>query len=712
MYEQHFGLKKRPFRASATGTDVFVGPHIVATMAGIKKSLSATDAMVAVSGPVGSGKTTLVTRALESISDSRKIVRVARMRLDSEDVLELLLDELGVENRPNGTIQKFASFRRRLKELEDNKTRIFVAVEDSVRLGADTLAEIEALTSADAGESEGAGVVLMGDESLETLLGDPQLVRIQQRVRQKFNVVPLCVAELRGYLRHCFRLAGGDFENIFEANAAELLHHLSGGIPRISNNLIESAMTAASDQDLDLVASTLLARVAENEYGLSASGFDLTIPDPVAESRTAAVSEKESLPEPKPEPEPELEPEPSSIPELAVEEPVIVFAKPAVEEAEASPVEPEIPELIQDTLPDLEILAPEFALPPEPETAPEPQPEPEPNPEPVLEIPAEPESEPNPEPVLEIPAEPESEPEPEPEVESTGDDVPDWERDPTMAELMPDLAALEQAMAFAQGDEPEPAAKEPEPVPQAKPAEPEVIPEITLDHAISQRIESNLIDEPGEVSSPTSENVSSPTDGTDLAAIKLPKKQNKKADAELEKIAIELAKAKSIEDVDEKLAETLFGEDLNFIAAQVLSNPPAAESANDEMQAVGTAPGDLVSAGTPEAPQLGNGHPDSDYEVTLEAPKKLDDSGMDLSASQRLKTVRALNADSQPSTPAPEAPPSNLPPSFGVPESIEDQINTSMTQTLKALNVVPPVNDDHMDDDEAKGGFFSRFKRS
>jgi len=416
MYEQHFGLKKRPFRASATGTDVFVGPHIVATMAGIKKSLSATDAMVAVSGPVGSGKTTLVTRALESISDSRKIVRVARMRLDSEDVLELLLDELGVENRPNGTIQKFASFRRRLKELEDNKTRIFVAVEDSVRLGADTLAEIEALTSADAGESEGAGVVLMGDESLETLLGDPQLVRIQQRVRQKFNVVPLCVAELRGYLRHCFRLAGGDFENIFEANAAELLHHLSGGIPRISNNLIESAMTAASDQDLDLVASTLLARVAENEYGLSASGFDLTIPDPVAESRTAAVSEKESLPEPKPEPEPELEPEPSSIPELAVEEPVIVFAKPAVEEAEASPVEPEIPELIQDTLPDLEILAPEFALPPEPETAPEPQPEPEPNPEPVLEIPAEPESEPNPEPVLEIPAEPESEPEPEPEV--------------------------------------------------------------------------------------------------------------------------------------------------------------------------------------------------------------------------------------------------------------------------------------------------------
>jgi type II secretory pathway predicted ATPase ExeA len=668
--------------------------------------------MIAVSGPVGFGKTTLVARALESISESGKIVHVARIRLDSEDVLELLLDELGVEERPKGTIQKFASFRRRLKELEDNNTRVFVAIEDGLRLGADTLAEIEALTSADAGESEGAAVVLMGDERLVTLLREPQLARIQQRLRQKFTVAPLCVAELRGYLRHCFRLAGEDFEKVFETNAAELLHHLSGGIPRISNNLIESAMTAASDQDLELVASTLLARVAENEYGLSASDFDLSTPDPVVEPEAAPVLEVE------PPPDAQAEPESEATPELAVEEPVIVGAKPSMEEAESSKDEPEIPELIQDTLPDLEILAPEFALPPEPDTAPELQAGSDP--EPVLEIPVEVAPEPSPEPVLEVPVEvaPEPEPEPvlevptEPAVESTGDDVPDWERDPTMAELMPDLAALEQAMAIAQGDEPEPVANQSEPAPQVKPVEPEVIPEITLDHAISQRIESNLIDEPGEVSSATSDKASSPNDGTDLPAIKLPGKQNKKADAELEKIAVELAKAKSIEDVDEKLAETLFGEELNFIAAQVLANPPAAGSANDELQVVGAAADNNAFAVAPGTPQPGNGSSDSDYEVTLEAPKKLDDSGMDLSASQRLKTVRALNADLHPSIREPEAAPNDLSPSAGVPESIEDQINTSMTQTLKALNVVPPVNDDHMDDDEPKGGFFSRFKRS
>ena len=51
MYKQHFGLKKRPFRASTIGTDVFVGPQIAATMAGLKKALTTNDAIVTVSGP-------------------------------------------------------------------------------------------------------------------------------------------------------------------------------------------------------------------------------------------------------------------------------------------------------------------------------------------------------------------------------------------------------------------------------------------------------------------------------------------------------------------------------------------------------------------------------------------------------------------------------------------------------------------------------------
>ena len=151
--------------------------------------------------------------------------------------------------------------------------------------------------------------------------------------------------------------------------------------------------------------------------------------------------------------------------------------------------------------------------------------------------------------------------------------------------------------------------------------------------------------------------------------------------------------------MDDRMAETLFGDEINFVAAQILANPPAAdESANDANN--GADPGEAVANGSP-APKYEDVAA-ADVEVTLEAPRQLDDSGMDLSASQRLKTVRALNADLHPSLREPAAATSNQPegePS-SPPDSIEDQINTSMTQTLKALNVRPPVNDDDMDDDD------------
>ena len=546
MYVQHFGLKKRPFRANATGTDVFVGPQTVTAIAGLKTALQGNDSVVVVYGPVGSGKSTLVTRALEAVGEDRIIVKISRMRLNSDDVLEHLLAELGADEIPSGTIRKFTAFRQRLKDLEASQTRVFVVVEDAPRLGVDTLAELEAVTAEDAGESGGASLVLMGDEHIDEILGAPALARLTQRTHQKHVLAPLCAAELRGYLRHCFRLAGSDFEQVFQPEAPDLLHYLTKGVLRTTNKIVEAVLAAAAVQNLNKVPNELIARVAAKEFSLSAEGF--AVPAPVAPAAPEPVvsAEPEPLPEPvvEPEPEPlpepvfeaepepmpepvfeaepeplpepvfEAEPEPLSEPAVEVEpvpvgeevqpEPVVVFAEDSSEEDEA-----EIPELIQDTLPDLEVLAPELAS-AMPDLEPEiPELEPvaaAPEPEPVVE--AQPEPEPEPEPAeVDVPelslAEDTATP------ESDGDDVAAWDRDPTFAELKPDLEALEKAMNIAQGgdSEAEPPVLEPEPEPEPEQTVAEEIPEITLDNAISGHIQSNLIDEPGQISPTTYQKV-------------------------------------------------------------------------------------------------------------------------------------------------------------------------------------------------------------
>ena len=749
MYEQQFGLKKRPFLAKVTGTNVFVGPQTAKTMSGLKNALMSQDAVVAVFGPPGAGKTTLVGKSLDALSGTHTTVRIGRMHLEGSDVLEFLLEELGVTELPKGTIRQFTALREKLGQLEADGKHVVIAIEDAIRTGAETLAELEALTAADAGDSGGAAIVLMGDGGLLEFLKEPQLTRLSQRIRQRHAIEPLRAAELRGYLMHCFRLAGNDFEQVFDGRTAELVHELSGGIPRVAHNLVESAMSAAASAGMERIPASFVATVAKDEFGLEATEFDATPPTASPEPAPESVAVPAADPEPELEADLDEPPEPAPEPETVAEEaetpepinpepevssdPVTVFSDEVTDEAEFG--EDDIPELIQDTLPDLQTLAPEVVAAIADEELPELMPEPDP--EPVLEIDAEPGPEPAPEPVFEAEPEPVPAlvPEPTPEpvleidpepakpsiVESSAADVPEWERDPTIAELRPDLDALEKAMAFAQGpsaDAPEaeaPVAVEPQ-KPVVEPAAPDEIPEITLDDAIQSRIENELIDEPGQISPNAPEAGAESTADGGIPEVKIAPRKAKKADAELERIAAELAKAKTIEEVDDKLAETLFGEEINLIAAQVIASPPpSGESANDDELALfdTAAAQSAQAAGSPA------------LEVSLETPERGDESGLDIGASQRLKTVRALNADLHPSIQEPDdTPPGTASDvsssSFETPEPIEDQINTSMTQTLKALNVKPPISergtqDSVSDDDEQepkKSGFFSRFKRS
>ena len=177
--------------------------------------------------------------------------------------------------------------------------------------------------------------------------------------------------------------------------------------------------------------------------------------------------------------------------------------------------------------------------------------------------------------------------------------------------------------------------------------------------------------------------------------------------AELQEIAANLSRARTIDDVDDKMAETLFGEEFSAIAAQVAANAPPELSDSDE--------NDVEQA---EAVA----DMDRAIEVTVELESTPSDpplNNLDASASRRLATVRALNGEPH-SVPkaagldaAPEIEtPAATPAAGNELDSFEDQINTSLTQTLKALSVRPPPPNEDAEDIDDKSGFFNLFRRS
>lgn len=782
MYKKHFGLERRIFRGNAAGADVFVGPQTASVLSGIKKALAAPDAVVTLTGPVGCGKSTAVAHSLSAISGKNAIVRVGRFPMQRGELLDLLFDHMRIQQRPQRGNQKLALFRQLLFNLAQNDSRMFLLVEDAPFLGPDMLAELEVVTAADTGPSDGAAIVLMGDESLKEMLASKSLARLRQRIRLRRSLEPCSVEELGGYLRHCFRQSGGDFDKIFTSGATELLHELSGGILRVVNNLAESSLEAAADAKDATVDLELVSRIAEEQFGLTgtfARPPEISSKQPEPRHSDDETAELVALSMPEPQPAPEPAPEKPAV-ETAPEKPAVETApeKPAVE-AVAKKDDEDIPELIQDTqpalailndapppskaepkrriqdtLPDIEALSAELGAeapileaavpdkpeqtvkeppPPAPKPKPRPKPKPaavdKPKPKPAAQ-PAKAEKKPEtrkpPVPEPEIKLELEKEPEPATdtaiptlsEATVSDDETPAWDRDPTLAELRPDLDALERAMAVAQGRDPD-ADDEPAPAPPPKPVakqqpeeKVEEIPEITLDDSINRKVDRAALEKKKRLEKEglLDDEVS---DEEEVAAEN--QARDEKAEAELEKIAAGLAKAKTIEDVDDKMAETLFGEELSVAAAAVAAR--VAEEAAAAAEEASATPPEPAAPAQPAKSEMEQEFENvwgetPGIEVSIDSELEDQKGGLDISASQRLATVRALN------TGKPEAGPqegANATPSPAAsPEPIEEQITTSLTQTMKALKVNPDpaaLNDDD-NDDERKGGFFSRFRRS
>lgn len=288
MYLKHFGLNTKPFGATAEGAAVFLSPRQSDQTKVLHQGLGAQDAVVAVTGPVGVGKTTFVNKGLELIHPGRLVASVGRMRLEPEDLFALLLSGFGISRKTKGTIRQIGAFRRYLHERAATGLQVAIVVEDAQRIGIDALVELEALTAADSGATSSANLILMGQPDLHDLLGKSDLARLKQRVRQRMEVAPLTGAEMHGYLKHAVRQAGGEYDSIFDEGVADIVLGCSEGIPRLINTLCEEALGAATEDNLAKVTTELMAKIAESTFG-----YEVSLATPIV-SAAVPSSEPES----------------------------------------------------------------------------------------------------------------------------------------------------------------------------------------------------------------------------------------------------------------------------------------------------------------------------------------------------------------------------------------------------------------------------------
>ncbi|MBC8008099.1 MAG: AAA family ATPase [Prolixibacteraceae bacterium] len=241
MYEAFYGLRARPFSILPDPGFLFFSRKHKVALDLLEYGLSQAAGFCVVTGPIGTGKTTLIRYLLGSAGRDTQVGLIANMHAVGGSLLPRVLYAFGLEVKAASDLERLQVFSRFLEELAGEGRRAVLIVDEAQSLSAEMLEELRMLSNVNM-DTAVLQVVLVGQPALRDMLRRPELEQLAQRVVVDYELQPLDGRETEQYIAHRIRVAGAQAPSIFGEDACAAVHHYSRGVPRVINVLCETAL--------------------------------------------------------------------------------------------------------------------------------------------------------------------------------------------------------------------------------------------------------------------------------------------------------------------------------------------------------------------------------------------------------------------------------------------------------------------------------------
>lgn len=262
MYKSYFKLHTSPFGTSPDPRFLYMMPHTREALACLEYGISARKGFTVLTGEVGTGKTTLLKRALASFNNRRiSTAFVFNPRLEVLDFLEFVLADFGIVAANRTKSGMLLQLNRWLIERFRMEETCVVVIDEAQNLSWELLEEIRLLTNLETSSEKLLQIVLSGQPELEEKLRHPSVRQLRQRIALWCRTQPLTESQTHAYVGERLRLAGAG-RPLFTPDALDLIYRYSHGIPRIINLLCEHSLIVAYVEQVQQVSAVIVDGVA------------------------------------------------------------------------------------------------------------------------------------------------------------------------------------------------------------------------------------------------------------------------------------------------------------------------------------------------------------------------------------------------------------------------------------------------------------------
>ncbi|HTU33211.1 MAG TPA: AAA family ATPase [Candidatus Acidoferrum sp.] len=246
MYKTYFGLKANPFNPNPDPRFLFLTGATREALAALAYGIRNRKGFLLLTGEVGTGKTTLLNRLMEWLSEEKVATAfIFNSRLNEGDFFDFVLNDFGIACESRDKSQRLIRLNQWLIDRYRERRAAVLIVDEAQNLSNDVLEEIRLLTNMETTQEKLLQIVLSGQPELEEKLRDPALRQLRQRITIRCSTAPLSREEMQSYVAERLRVAGANGVPIFSVEAIDAVYKHSQGIPRIANLLCEHSLINA-----------------------------------------------------------------------------------------------------------------------------------------------------------------------------------------------------------------------------------------------------------------------------------------------------------------------------------------------------------------------------------------------------------------------------------------------------------------------------------
>jgi general secretion pathway protein A len=245
VYNEHFGFRRQPFTTTPDPRVFYANTVYREAYASVVYGVRQHKGFVLLTGEVGTGKTTVLRRAVAELEPAVRCVLFSTPAPGFDDVIGMVCEELRVPTPEPSAVARGRRLHQWLAgEAAEGRT-VALLVDEAQNLDDLGLEQLRLLSNLETPGDSLVQIVLAGQPELETKLERHELRALRQRIALRCRLERLTTdREVGEFVDYRLAAAGYHGASLFPPETIARVARYSSGLPRLINILCDNALLA------------------------------------------------------------------------------------------------------------------------------------------------------------------------------------------------------------------------------------------------------------------------------------------------------------------------------------------------------------------------------------------------------------------------------------------------------------------------------------